>query len=75
MQPRKNSPSSETSSPSSRPAPFGQAQQGFGTQSSYGRRQPSQQEIAKRAYEIYKSGKGGSELENWFRAERELRAA
>ena len=30
--------------------------------------------IAKRAYEIYASGKGGSQLDNWFRAERELRA-
>ena len=31
--------------------------------------------IAKRAYEIWKSGKGGTELENWIRAERELKAA
>jgi hypothetical protein len=31
--------------------------------------------IAKRAYEIWASGKGGSELENWLRAERELRSA
>ena len=30
--------------------------------------------IAKRAYEIYASGTGGSEQDNWFRAERELRA-
>jgi hypothetical protein len=30
--------------------------------------------IAKRAYEIWQSGKGGSEVENWLRAERELRA-
>jgi hypothetical protein len=29
--------------------------------------------IAKRAYEIHCSGKGGSQDENWFRAERELR--
>ena len=29
--------------------------------------------IAKRAYEIYLSGTGGSEQDNWFRAERELR--
>ena len=29
--------------------------------------------IAKRAYEIWKSGKGGSEFDNWVRAERELR--
>jgi hypothetical protein len=30
-------------------------------------------EIAKRAYEIYASGQGGSESDNWYRAERELR--
>ncbi|MGE5611332.1 MAG: DUF2934 domain-containing protein [Bacillota bacterium] len=30
--------------------------------------------IAKRAYEIWQSGNSGSELENWLRAERELRA-
>ncbi len=30
--------------------------------------------IAKRAFEIHASGKGGSELDNWFAAERELRA-
>src|SRR3954452_10908471 len=30
--------------------------------------------IAKRAYEIYASGKGGSPHDNWVRAERELRA-
>jgi hypothetical protein len=29
--------------------------------------------IARRAYEIWASGQGGSELENWIRAERELR--
>ncbi|MDP9172563.1 MAG: DUF2934 domain-containing protein [Planctomycetota bacterium] len=29
--------------------------------------------IAKRAYEIYVSGKGGSQYENWIRAERELK--
>ena len=29
--------------------------------------------IAKRAYEIHASGTGGSETDNWYRAERELR--
>ncbi|HEX2971634.1 MAG TPA: DUF2934 domain-containing protein [Tepidisphaeraceae bacterium] len=28
--------------------------------------------IAKRAYEIWQSGTGRSEMENWLRAEREL---
>ena len=31
--------------------------------------------IARRAYEIWASGTGGSEMENWTRAESELRAA
>ena len=31
-------------------------------------------QIAKRAYEISLSGTGGSETDNWLRAERELRA-
>ena len=31
--------------------------------------------IAKRAYEIWQSGTGGSEQDNWCRAERELRGA
>jgi len=72
MQPRKTT--TITDSQDSSPAPFGQSQQGSSSYGSYGRK-PSHQEIAKRAYEIYKSGKGGSDLENWFRAERELRAA
>lgn len=29
-------------------------------------------QIAVRAYEIWQSGQGGSELENWLRAEKEL---
>jgi hypothetical protein len=29
--------------------------------------------VARRAYEIWASGQGGSEMENWIRAERELR--
>ena len=33
----------------------------------------TQDDIAKRAYEIYASGTGGSEADNWYRAERELR--
>jgi Protein of unknown function (DUF2934) len=30
--------------------------------------------IAVRAFEIHASGRGGSELDNWFAAERELRS-
>lgn len=33
----------------------------------------TQDDIARRAYEIYASGTGGSESDNWHRAERELR--
>ena len=39
-----------------------------------GGRGPTQDQIARRAYEIFKSGTGGSPEENWYRAERELRA-
>ena len=35
----------------------------------------TQDMIARRAYEIYCSGTGGSEFDNWCRAERELRGA
>lgn len=38
------------------------------------RREITHEQIARRAYEIYKSGTGGSTEDNWFRAERELRA-
>jgi len=37
------------------------------------RRETTREMIAKRAYEIHLSGKGGSDLDNWVRAERELR--
>jgi hypothetical protein len=30
--------------------------------------------IAKRAYEIYRSPRSGSQIDNWLRAERELKA-
>jgi hypothetical protein len=35
----------------------------------------TQEMISKRAYEIWQSGTGGSEHDNWVRAERELRGA
>lgn len=35
---------------------------------------PSREAIAQRAREIWQSGKGGSDLQNWLQAERELRA-
>jgi hypothetical protein len=31
-------------------------------------------QIAKRAYEIFRGGTGGTEIDNWLRAERELKA-
>jgi hypothetical protein len=33
------------------------------------------EQIAVRAYEIWSSGQGGSDFDNWVRAERELRGA
>jgi hypothetical protein len=38
------------------------------------KRDISHEMIAKRAYEIFASGKGGTQIDNWLRAERELRA-
>jgi hypothetical protein len=35
--------------------------------------EPTFEQIAVRAYEIHISGRGSSEQENWYRAERELR--
>jgi hypothetical protein len=37
------------------------------------RKEITHADIARRAYEIWQSGKGGSEYDNWIRAERELR--
>jgi len=73
MQSRKSTTTAEYETQSSTPsAPFGRGN-GQSSSSSSFTRQPTQQEIAKRAYEIFKSGRGGSQLDNWFRAERELR--
>jgi hypothetical protein len=36
-------------------------------------KQITREMVAKRAFEIFASGTGGSESDNWFRAERELR--
>jgi hypothetical protein len=38
------------------------------------KREVTHEMIAKRAFEIHLSGKGGSSVENWLRAERELKA-
>ena len=37
------------------------------------RKEITHEQIAKRAYEISRSGTGGSEIDNWLRAERELK--
>ena len=34
----------------------------------------TREQIAKRAYEISRGGTGGTEIDNWLRAERELKA-
>jgi len=36
-------------------------------------KEPTHDEIAQRAYEISQSGRGGTDEENWHRAEQELR--
>ena len=40
-----------------------------------GKKEITQDQIARRAYEIWQSGKGGSDYDNWIRAERELRGS
>ena len=37
------------------------------------RKEVTQEMISRRAYEIHLSGTGGSDVDNWHRAERELR--
>lgn len=37
------------------------------------KKQITHEQIAQRAYEIWQSGKGGNQQDNWYRAERELR--
>lgn len=39
------------------------------------RKTATHDDIARRAYEIYKAGKGGSQLDHWLQAERELRGS
>ncbi len=41
----------------------------------FGRIEPSRQEIARRAYELYlqRGGEHGKDVEDWARAEKELR--
>ena len=48
------------------PLPKGAVRQAAKKEVTYG-------DIAQRAYEIWASGQGGSEMDNWLRAERELR--
>ena len=50
------------------PVPKGAVRQAAKKEVTYG-------DIAQRAYEIWASGQGGSETDNWLRAERELRGA
>lgn len=47
---------------------------GEGDARATGERESSYDAIAKRAYEIFESGEGGTPQENWERAERELTA-
>jgi hypothetical protein len=60
--------------PKAPPAPSATATATGPSRSAATHQQISQEQIAKRAYEIWRSGKGGSAFENWIRAERELRA-
>ena len=66
----RNSPIPKTAAP----AAFGASKPTAATPSARPASKPISHElIARRAYEIWKSGQGGTEFENWIRAERELR--
>jgi hypothetical protein len=58
----RNSPIPKVAVPASKPAAAGPAAKVV-----------THDRIARRAYEIWASGQGGSEFDNWTRAERELR--
>ena len=83
---RPASPTSSASSPApvartetrNSPLPkssFGQTASASSATSSGAKKQITHEQIARRAYEIWQSGKGGSEFDNWVRAERELRGS
>jgi hypothetical protein len=60
-----------TSATATRNTPF---PRGSAPSANSAKREITHEMIAKRAYEIHMSGKGGSQDENWHRAERELKA-
>jgi hypothetical protein len=63
-------------SPLPKATSFGSATSGSSSSSSSGgKKQITNDQIARRAYEIWQSGKGGSDFDNWVRAERELRGS
>ena len=68
--PVRNTALPKTAPPPLRPSPFDAPST---TQSSTIRRQPTHEQIARRAYEISQSPEARTPEENWFRAERELR--
>lgn len=56
------------------PIPRASASASAASKSSSTKPQVTREMIARRAYEIWQSGSGGSDMDNWLRAERELRA-
>ena len=69
--PVRNTAMPKTAPPPLRPSPFDAP--AASSQSTTARRQPTHEQIARRAYEISQSPEARSPEENWFRAERELR--
>lgn len=61
--PVRNSPAPRNAAPAARAA------------AAPARREPSFDEISRRAYDLWQSGRGGSQDDIWFQAERELRGA
>jgi hypothetical protein len=61
--------------PKAPPAPSRTSATAISTETpTFATRRVTHEEIARKAYEIWKSGRGGTAFENWIRAERELRA-
>jgi hypothetical protein len=68
-----NSRSSASKSASRKSAPAATVSRNTPVPRSATKREVTHEMVAKRAYEIFISGKGTDQLGNWLRAERELR--
>jgi hypothetical protein len=66
--------STRSSKPAAKAAPAATPARNTPVPRASAKREITHDMVAKRAFEIHASGKGGSPLDNWFRAERELKS-